>query len=111
LQTPPWVYLTLGDSALYFEDPDFVDLGDLVRLLASDSRVHPEVQQRANAVVQHLATCVLSSGSLGGSSGIIEASGLSIYFPYMAYVRKYGDLAFASATHWDELVQYLAQWR
>lgn len=110
-QTPPWIYLALGDSALYFGDPDFVDLGDFMRILAFDPRVPFAVREKANVVLQQLAACVLSTRSLSISSGIIEASGLSIYFPYTAYVRKYGDLAFASATHWDELVQYLAQWR
>ncbi len=110
-QTPPWVYLALGDSALYFGDPDFVDLGDFMRLLALDLRVRFDVREKANAVLSALGACVFASQSLGIGSGIIETSGLSIYFPYTAYVRKYEDLAFASATRWDELVRYLTQWR
>lgn len=110
-QTPPWLYLALGDSALYFADPDFVDLGDFMHLLTSDPRVPLKVGERARAVLQELARCVLLAESLSIGNGIIETSGLSIYFPYTAYVRKYEDLAFASATHWDELVRYLTQWR
>lgn len=106
-QTPPWVYLALGDSALYFGDPDFVDLGDFMRILASSPRIPPEVQEKARVVLDRLTTCVFAVESFG----IIPTSGLSIYFPYTGYVRKYESLAFASATHWDELVKYLAQWR
>lgn len=109
--TPPWFYLSLGDSALYFGDPDFVDLGDFMRILASDPRVPLQVRERASIVLQKLRASVIDVQSLSVGSGIIEISGLSIYFPYTAYVRKYEELSFASATHWDELVKYLSQWR
>ncbi len=106
-QTPPWVYLALRGLALYFEDPDFVDLGDFMRILASNPRIPLGVQEKARVVLDKLTACVFSVESFG----IIPTSGLSIYFPYTGYVRKYEGLAFASATHWDELIRYLAQWR
>jgi len=108
-RTPPWVYVVLGDSALYFGDPDFVDLGDFMELLLAYPGISPGVQERAQVVLGELRRCVLYVQSVG--SDIIGTSGLSIYFPYTEYVRKYESLEFASATSWDELVRYLIPWR
>jgi len=108
-RTPPWVYVALGDSALYFGDPDFVDLGDFMELLLAYPGISPGVQERAQVVLGELRRCVLYAQSVG--SDIIGTSGLSIYFPYTEYVRKYESLEFASATSWDELVRYLIPWR
>jgi hypothetical protein len=108
-RTPPWVYVALGDSALYFGDPDFVDLGDFMELLLAYPGISPGVQERARVVLGELRRCVLYAQSVG--SDIIGTSGLSIYFPYTEYVRKYESLEFASATSWDELVRYLIPWR
>jgi len=110
-RTPPWVYVALGDSALYFGDPDFVDLGDFMELLVAYPGINPGVRERAQVVLEELRRCVLYVQSVSVGSGIIETSGLSIYFPYTGYVRKYESLEFASATSWDELVRYLIPWR
>lgn len=110
-RTPPRVYVALGDSAFYFGDPDFVDLGDFMEFLAFDPRVSFEVREKAAVVLDKLGECVLISGNASVISSGVRASGLSIYFPYTVYMRKYGMLEFASATYWDELVQYLIQWR
>lgn len=106
-RTPPQLYLALGDSVTFFGDPDFVDLGDFARLLSLDWRVAPQVQEKARAVQERLTRCVLAFENIG----VVESTGISIYFPYTAYERKYDALQFASATRWDDLVQYLMRWR
>ncbi|MGQ9623379.1 MAG: clostripain-related cysteine peptidase [Candidatus Caldatribacteriaceae bacterium] len=105
--TSPWMYLTLRDSAVYFGDPDFIDLGDFVRLLSLDPRVPQGVREKARLVLGELGECVLSSESIG----IIGTTGLSIYFPYAVYEWKYNTLRFAFDTRWDDLIRYLMQWR
>jgi len=108
--TPPWVYLSLGDAAVYFGDVDYVDLDSLVSLLSQDSRVKSkEVKESARAVQEALNKCIIHKRASGEMAG--NAQGLSIYFPYFPYNYKYDDLAFSRDTHWDEMIKYLSQWR
>lgn len=108
--TPSWVYLSLGDSAVYFGDVDYVDLGSLVDLLSRDSRVKSkEVKESARAVQEALNKCIIHERASGEMTG--NARGLSIYFPYLPYNHKYDDLAFSRDTYWNEMIKYLLQWR
>ena len=108
--TSPLVYLSLGDSAVFFGDADYVDLGSLVSLFSQDSRVKSEeVRESARLVQERLERCVIYERASGEMAG--NARGLSIYFPYFPYNSKYDDLAFSRDTHWDEMIKYLSQWR
>ncbi len=108
--TSPLVYLSLGDSAVFFGDADYIDLGSLVSLFSQDSRVKSEeVRESARLVQERLERCVIYERASGEMAG--NARGLSIYFPCFPYNSKYDDLAFSRDTHWDEMIKYLSQWR
>ncbi len=108
--TSPQVYLSLGDSAVYFGDADYVDLGNLLNLFSQDSQIaSPEVKESAFIAQEALNRCVIYKRASGEMAGSVY--GLSVYFPYFPYNYKYDDLAFSRDTYWDEMIKYLSQWR
>ncbi|MDI3531169.1 MAG: hypothetical protein PWP60_1018 [Candidatus Atribacteria bacterium] len=108
--TPPFIYLALGDSAQYFDDYDYVDLAHLALLLSGDPRIGNSIVKSAASQVYNLVQdTVLYSRTSG--SGVSNAYGLSIYFPYKQYLSKYESLAFARSTQWDECLRFLMSYR
>lgn len=91
-----------------FEKNDFADLGDFCRLVrpADDN-----VGQAADAVLETIAVpdgLVSASAHRGG--GVDQATGVAIYLPLAGDVSVvYDDLAFATATHWNQFLQTYAQ--
>ena len=107
--TSPLVYLSLGDSAVYFGDADYVDLGSLVVYSLKILELKRRGERKRSSGAGKIERCVIYERASGEMAG--NARGLSIYFPYFPYNSKYDDLAFSRDTHWDEMIKYLSQWR
>ncbi|MGQ9747202.1 MAG: clostripain-related cysteine peptidase [Candidatus Caldatribacteriaceae bacterium] len=106
--TPPSLYSYVGDQAIYFDDYDFVDLGNLLEMW----QLWPTIQ---NITVKEQARKALESlqkVAFYERNNLAQSlSGLSVYFPYKSYDSKYDTLAFASSTSWDDMLKYLLRYR
>jgi hypothetical protein len=94
-------------KAQKFKDPDYIDLLDLSRILATPSE-RIEVKRAANDLFQYLqddCSPILASMAIGES--LEKASGLSIYLPSRTLSPLYQNLDFARHTAWSELLSSL----
>jgi len=93
-------FRSAANAASRFDDQDYADVADFLRMFRNDPRTGQDVLRRIEAVERALRNTIFYSRSGGRLAG-----GLSIYLPRGEYHPAYSSLSFARDTGWGELVR------
>jgi hypothetical protein len=85
----------------HYNTPEYVDLLDLCRQIASGS-VPAALKTACNAVVAAIKPLVVKNGSKG--SAVTRSNGVSIYFPENGVSPLYKTLDFAKQSQWARFI-------